>query len=333
MPASNEAKLIGLTLEGTRGTQETGTISKYIAISPDTEFGNKLNLIEDENLRNSYDRWPAIAGTKETDGKIGLDVDNSNICEFLYSLLGKVTITNPNIGVYQHIFQRKLTTDTNPYLMPSYSIYMRRSDNVATYDNAYVLSVAKSITFNQSVDGLLKADISLLSAGEETMSPTFTASFTTNPDPFVFNDLTFYLASTDTVRADVKDFSLTIDNQSDRLRVLNSSQNPSNIITHKKILISGGFTVYFENLTDRTKFLANTSSDLKITYTGTQITGAYYKTLEFFLRQVHFTDYPFSNVDGLLGAQVKFNCYYNTTNTQSMQIKVINNETGTNYGG
>ncbi len=307
-----EQKWLGLAKETTRGQAVAPT--KFYPIGADTEMEYKLNHIEDELLRGRFEKYPPYAGTKEGSGTINLNVNAKNIGEFLYSLLGSVETTD--IGgagnAYRHIFKR-----SNSITMPSYTITVYRGINAKQYP----LSVVKTITFSYPVDNIVKASIHLLFQSEINYTNPPTPTFT-EQDPFMFHNVIIKIGGNQV--NNIKDMSITIDNGSVPLRALRGSQDIYDIVSHAKLTISGSFNVYFENEDERIKFLSNTSNSLEIISTGDVIEPGHNYRLEIKLPQIHYTAYPFSNLDGLLGASVSFNSYYNQTANNSVEITLIN---------
>ena len=305
-----EQKWLGLGKESTRGTSTTPT--KYFPISADTELDYKLNLIEDELLRGDFEKRPPYSGTKEGSGTINLDVNSLNIGYFLHSLLGNPQNTLLGTLAYKHIFKR----DTSISL-PSYTITIHRGISTKKYP----FSVVKSISFNFSTDNIIKATITSLFKTEEEYTNPPTPSFT-ELNPLMFYNTTVEVGGTQSNV--IKNLTLTIDNGAIPLRVLNGSQDITDIISHAKLIITGSFTIYFEKETERSNFLTNTSSSLEINCTGSQIEEDYNHGLKFTLPQIHYTSYPFGNVDGLLGASVTFNAYYKLSASNSLEIELVN---------
>lgn len=314
MEYSIDQKWLGLAKEGTRGTA-TPTVTRYIPVGVDSELDYKLNLIEDAQARGVLANFSPYAGTKEGTGKLSaMDVTSRIIGELLYSCLGTVTVTNNGAdGSYTHTFKK----DPNIYQMPSYTFTMNRGIGVKQYN----LGVVKSIAFNQAVDGKLMADIDILFQTESTPTVSFTPSWDT-PVPLEFYQNSFKLNNS--AVTNVKDWQMTIDNGSIGQRTLNGSQDIRDVITFAKILVSGSFNVYFEDEVERNKFLANTTASLEAIITGAVIAGAHYHTLDILLPNIHYTAFPYGNLDGLLGAAVAYNAYYDTSTSKAIQVALTN---------
>jgi len=317
MPYAIEQKYFALGKETTRGTAVAP--SKYIPVLKDTEFEYKLNLVPDELVRGIFERFPSHAGTKEGTAKIsGIDVMSNNIGELLNSLYGKVTssLVGPT-NAYQHVFEKNNTTIQNP----SYTVHINRGIG----QKQYPLSVVKSIILKGTVDGKITADCTVLFKSENTegftLSPTWSEM-----KPFMFYQTTVSFDNTADLQT-VKDWTVTIDNGSVYQRVLNNSQDVKDILTIGKINITGGMTVYFEDEARRTKFLNGDTTAIEIKAEGDTIETSYKHTIKITIPAAKYTAYPFGEVDGLLGAAVTFEGFYDLTTQKSSTVTLINTET------
>ena len=308
-----EQKYFAVGKESERGTAVDAT--RYIPVAKDSEFEYKLNLVEDDLLRGIFERFPAVAGTKEGSGKLsGIDVFSDNIGELLLSCLGQVNTENPATGVYLHTFTKNNGTIQNP----SYTIHVERGLS----QKMYPLSVVKSLALKGAVDGKINADAEILFKTESAETFTLTPTWT-DPTPFVFYQTTISFDDNADLET-VKDWTLTIDNGSVVKRVLNNSQDIADILTTGKLTVTGGMTIFFEDENRRTKFLSGTPQKINIKAEGTTISGSYKHYLEFVLPVVKYKAYPFGESDTLLAASVTFDSYYSVASGKSIEIKLQN---------
>jgi len=315
-----EIKTIGLKKEATRGVAET-TIAKYLAVEKASEFEYKLNLIEDEMLRGTYERYEPIAGTKEGTGKFTIDLDAMNCGEIFYSLLGSVNTQLIGTNAYRHIFTRDLTN----FLLPSYTFFIRRADGTNIKHKAYSLSVVKSVAISGAVDGKARLDADIIFQKEQNTNATFNPQWT-DISPFMFYQTQIKI--NDTLITNVRNWTLNIDNQANGIRTFNQSQDITDILATNKLLVNGTFELYFENEVERAKFLNNEYARINIILIGKEIeTGIHYQ-LEFVLPRIHYSAFPFQDMDGLLGSAVAFSGYRGITEQNSISVQLTNIETG-----
>ena len=309
---SIEQQQFGLKKETVRGTAET-TITTYIPIDPSSLPEYKLNLINDENLRGIAEIYPPIAGTLDGAAPIKIDVDPDHFGEILNSLLGHDTVTNLS-PAYVHTFDRL----TSGIQFPSYSLFLDRGMNKKVYN----LSVCKSLQLTQSVDGKLSAQTQWIFQQEASSSATFTPAWS-QPNPFSFYQNALALGGSSNY--DIKTWSITIDNQAKALRKLTGKQYIADVICADKFKVNGTFTIIFEDETERAKFLANTSSSLTITITGSIIpTTATNYSLTITIPEIHYTAFPFGEDEKLLAANVTFDAFYNISAAKSIEVALAN---------
>jgi len=317
MPYAIEQKIVGLGKESSRGVAVDPT--RFIAVAPDTEFEYKLNLLEDELVRGIFEKFPPSPGTKEGSGRLaGIEVTSENCGELFLSLLGKVVTDQPDDvnapNVYRHIFTRS-PLDIR---MPSYTFHIYRGLGAKRYP----LSVVKSITLNGAVDGKLTLEAEVLFKTEEASDFDFSTVSWEDPKPFMFYHTKVYFD--DVLDENVKDWSITIDNGSVVQRALIGSQDIKDIVTFAKLLVNGTMNIYFESEAQRNKFLSNSAVSLKIELIGSELEGGINRKLVITLPEIHYTAFPFGDLDGLLGASVSFNAYYKLTAGKTIEIELVN---------
>ena len=318
MPYSIEQKIFGLGKESvTRGTAAAPSV--WLPVAKDTEMIYKLNLVKDEQVRDILEVFPSKAGIKDGTGKIsGVDVDATNIGEILFSLMGKRADAQEGATVaYSH----KFTKDSTVLQNQSYTFYVGRGLSAKQYS----LGVVKSVAMKGTVDGKAKLDADVLFQTETTDSAAITPTWV-DPTPFMFYNTQIKTGGSADITT-IKDWNLTIDNQSFAKRVLNQSQDIVDVVTAGKLQVSGGFTAYFEDEARRTLFLAATSTTLEIICTGGAIATPYNYSLDINMPHILYTAYPFGEVDGLLGAAVTFDAYYDVATSETIDITLINKTT------
>lgn len=304
----------GLAKESVRGTAEAAP-SKWYPSRGVPELDFMLEHLEDEGLRGSVEMYPPVAGMKVGEANIPFVADAQMLGEAFYSLLGTVnSVQQGATAAYKHTFTLNPTTQK-----PSYTLFIDRSMNVLKHP----LGVCKSIEFVSPVDGLIEVNTNWMFKDEESGS-IGSPSYPTQRY-LAFQHVDFQIAGASNTK--VKEFNLTLDNQAFALRTLNQSQLPEDIITAQKFMVEGGFTIYFEDSTERDKFLANTASALRMTITGQQIESPYNYEVDINVYAAHYKAFPFREDEGLLAAQVEFQGYYSASDTKQIQVDVTNTDT------
>lgn len=308
---SIEAQRFGLKKEAVRGTAET-TPDKWYPFLKGTEFNYALGLLEQEVLKGDPSMLPPIAGPKNGSGKVKLLLDSQTCVEFFRSLLGGLSSAQQGgTAAYKHTI-----TNNAGIQKPPYTFFMDYGIDV----KKYALGIVKKMVLASGVDNLATMEADILFKNEVTGSigsPSFPTARIMS-----FNMIDFKIAGSS--NTDVKDWNIEIDNGSAPLRTLNLSQDVADIVAPGKLDIKGSFTIYFQNETERAKFLANTAVAIRVLAVGPLIASTYYHTVDVNIYEAHYKAFPFGEDQGLLAAKVEFNGYYSTADSKAIQVDVTN---------
>jgi len=315
MPLSSvEQTQFGLKKEGTRGTAET-TATRWYPISKDSQMDYSLALLQDEALRGVPEEFPPNAGTKGGTGKIKMPLDAQACGEMFYSLLGGLTSAQQAAtSAYKHTILKG-----SGIQRVGYTFFMDRGLSIKKYN----LTTVKKLTINCPTDQIATLEAEVLFKSEAT-GLIGTPAFPVNKY-LGFNHVDVKIAGTS--NTDVKELTLNIDNSASVHRTLNLSQDVADILVKGKLMIDGNFTVFFQDETERDKFLANTSSTLRVLAVGGLIASTYYHTVDINLYKIHYKAFPFGESDGLLAAKAEFVGVYDSTATKAIQVDITNTET------
>lgn len=309
-----EAQRFGLAKESTRGTAESAP-SKWYPTRGIPEFNFGLQHLEDTGIRGILAKYPPVAGIKVGEGKIPLFFDPQILGEFFYSLLGSKTAAQQGgTAAYLHTFTQQ--TGLQP---PAYTFFQDRSLGVLKYNRGCV----KAISMKGGVDNLVETDVEILFENEASGS-IGSPSFPTQRYQS-FQNVDFKIAGTS--NTDVKEWDLKIDNSARAHRVLAGSQVLNDIIAPEKISITGGFTIYFQNTTERDKFIANTASAIRILSIGATIASTYKYTIDINIYAAHYKAFPYGEDDGLLAAKAQYEGHYSTSDSKAIQVELTNTDT------
>lgn len=305
----------GLKKESARGTAET-TPDKWYAIDPAMALNYSHAPLPLETLWGTPEKRPMQAGPKTGEGSIPFPLDAQIVGELFYSLLGGVSSAQQGgTAAYKHTITRSGAINAKP----SYTFFMDRGLGVLKYN----LGVVRSISINVPVDNFatFQADVLFKSEASGSIgSPTFPSEQILS---FQHADIEI-AGSSDT---DVKEFSLTIEQPYKVHRTLNQSQDAAELLATGPIGASGSFVIYFQSTTERSKFLANTSTTLRLLSEGEIIASTYKYTVDINLYQVKYTAFPYGEDEGLLAAQVEFQAEYSSGDSQTLQVDVTNTDT------
>lgn len=300
----------GLAKETTRGTAEAAP-SVWLAVSPESKMDLKEIYLPDVALRGVMSRYADAAVYKEGDGIIKFPLRASDIGEIVHMLLGDPTSAQQGgTTAYLHTW-----TPANTLLPQSYTVFVDRSLNVLKYNGCNVSELKITGTPEDFIQ--IEAKMMFLNEASGSIgSPSYVES-----EEMTFQHVTFKIAGTSST--EVKQFECTIKNGLFRKRVTAQVQTPEQLVA-TMLSADVSFTVYFEDATERDKFIAGTASSIEIVCTGDTISGAFTYTFEVLLDSFVYTAFPYEAEDGLLAAKVVGHAVYNTSNSRIMRVRATN---------
>lgn len=200
----------------------------------------------------------------------------------------------------------------------AYTFFQDRSLGVLKYNRGCF----KSLSFKGSVDGLVEVEAEVLYENEAAGS-IGSPSFPTQRYQS-FQHVDFKIAGTS--NTDVKEWDLKIDNGAKALRTLALSQVLTDIVAPDKISVSGGFTIYFQSTTERDKFLAGSTTAVRVLSQGDAIYGSTKWKNDIVLYDCRYDAFAYGEDEGLLAAKATFQAYYSTSDSKTLQIVTTNQD-------
>lgn len=220
------------------------------------------------------------------------------------------TVASAN-HVYKHTFL--LPTSVQP---PTYTFFIDRSMGVKKYNGVAV----KKLSLKGSQDGFVQGDIDLVGLNEAAGaigSPVYTDESV----PLTFQNVTVKLGGS--AMTNLKEWALSLDSG------LFAKRNPGNqvpvdVLAANQMKIEGSLNIYFENETERAKFLANTTNTLQFLIEGEVLSGVTKEALDLNLYKIAYKALPYGEVDGLLGAQCTFEAVMSVIDGKMVQADLTN---------
>lgn len=228
---------------------------------------------------------------------------------------GAITYTGATQVEYAftHTFTR-----SNTLQKQAFTLFVDRSMNVKKYN----LGVIKKMAIKSGVDNLIEVDVEVLFKAEAAGS-IGSPSFPTQRY-LSFEHVDFKIAGVS--NTDVKEFELTLDNTAVPHRALTGSQTLQDILCPGKLNVEGSFTIYFQDTTERDKFLANTNAALNMVIQGATIAGSSKWGANINVYAANYKSYPYQEEEGLLAAKVTFDAFYSTTDSKEIQVALTNQD-------
>lgn len=223
-------------------------------------------------------------------------------------------LTYTGASTVEYAFTHTFTRSTN-IQKPAYTFFSDRGMNVLKYN----LGVVKKMVIKAGVDNLVDAEADVLFQDEASGS-IGSPSYSTQRFQS-FQNLDFKIAAAS--NTDVHDWDLNLDNSAVPHRALTGSQLVQDILAPGKLSIDGGFTMFFENTTERDKFVANTAVALQIIATGTALGITNYK-VNMNIYEAHYKAFPYTEEGGLLAAKVQFEGFYSSSDSNDFAVALTN---------
>lgn len=214
----------------------------------------------------------------------------------------------------QWIFQHRFTpiSVTQPQ---AYTVFFDHDLAVKAYNGCNVSEIKLTrspndfILFDAQVHGRNEASGSI-------GSPSYSES-----EEMTFQHDTVSIASSSNTQ--IKNWDISLKNGLLRQRTTSQSQTVNDLLA-TEFTANGSFTVYFENETERDKFVAGSSTSLQFTIAGDTIANSIKYTLDILCDEVYYTAFPFDAEDNLLAAKVAWNAVYSTSNSRIFKVDLKN---------
>lgn len=315
-----EEKVFVIKKESVRGTAEANATSgRSLPVLPASAVNFVPALLADAKVYGDPMERPAQGGIREGSGTLELEPGADKLGELLLSLFGQVTTDQPDVGGAPLVFRHRFTPATSA-LHPLYTLFVEQGFHQKKYNG---LS-ARQLTFNIPVDGRVacSADVIFkLEASGENLTP----DFSTDLGNLLFSDATIQLASPFATSAIVRQASVVLNNNSVGKRTLSQSKDVADIIAGP-FRVTGTFQMYFEDETERVKFIASSASGFRALIQGEGI-QTQLATLDIECPNIKYSAGPVSEVDGVLVQDFAFMAHRDPTAGYSARATLINKVT------
>jgi len=149
--------------------------------------------------------------------------------------------------------------------------------------------------------------------------------YTDEAIPLTFQHVTVKLGGV--AMTNIKEWSLSLDSG------LFAKRNPGqqvavDVLAPSRMKIEGSLTVYFEDETERAKFIANTTNYLQFLIQGDTLAGNTKEAVDLNLYSITYKAYPYGDLDGLLGAQATFEASMSPADGKMVQVDLTNKIAG-----
>lgn len=311
---------LGLGVENFRGNPQSAAekwlknvTANIVEKAESVDDDNSHGVMEDSDGSRVTKQW--IEGDLE--GIVGVDP----IGYIIYNLYGSVSTTNPQTGVYNHVF-----SIAQAIQHASLSIYAKDGGvQQSVFNNCMV----GTLNLAAAVDDYLRFSASFM--GKQAASNSDTPSYTTERD-FIGKDITVKVAATEAglpgaVAKKAKEISITFDQGLLADHIL--GQYAPDDVYNSKMAIEGELTLNFADEVFKDLFLAGTAQYMEITIEGAEDIGSgELPSITILLNKMQVKDWSRSGGnDELVTEVVAFKAFYNETDDQQSQVTLNNNTT------
>lgn len=200
---------------------------------------------------------------------------------------------------------------------PTYTFFVDRSLGVKKYNGVAV----KKMSLKGSADGFVQMDCDLLGL-DEAAGDIGSPVYTDEAIPLTFQHVTVKLGGV--AMTNVKEWSLALDSGLFAKRAMSGSQVAVDVLAPGQMKIDGSLTLYFEDETERAKFIANTTNYLQFLVQGDVLAGTTKEAVDLNLYKIAYKAFPYGDLDGLLGAQATFEAVFSVTDGKMVQVDLTN---------
>ena len=313
-----EQKIWQIKKETVRLTAETDptAATRTLAVLPATEIQPVPTLLPDTKIRGDGQEREAADGIREFTGTIEQEVAADNLGELLLSLMGAVTTDQPDVGNAPNVFRHRFSKLTTSALNPTHTLFIDRKTHIKRYAGL----TAAQMTVNYPVDGRIAASTDARAVAEATHGSSLIAVLTGLLGDLKFSELTINIAGAP--NAIVRTASVVMLNNLVEKRVLGTSRDPADL-SAGIMQANGSFTLYFEDETERDKFVAGTVSSLKLTAKGAILEDVQVETFELDLPRIKYSAGPVSEQDGILVQDFTFGAFFDSAAGYTVRPELI----------
>lgn len=311
-----ELKCVFIGREGSFGGG--GTISECIGASEET-LQMTIPLESVKQIAGRREDQKIYQKAKSIEGDINFDVDGYNgLGVVLRGFMGTVNPTQVGTFIaYKHVFEFRQGAEVDSLWA---SVNKLPGTNVA---KNYVGLVPSKIGFDFPEDDAIKAKCSFIGQNEATGTVISGTYGTWQPFTSMGN---LQVLIDGTVNNDVTNLSCDLNNNAKKIMGVGTNNYISKAV-YGAVVVEGSFELAFADETERNKFINKTASTLQFKLSGATITGTAKMELNLKLPQVYYSNVPFEDKDGVVGATIGYKAIYgkNSVGTGAIIVELLNN--------
>lgn len=275
---------LGVAIEASPGTPES-TPDVFIPFVENTMRGHHEPLMDNAARTSRVMDYGSVQGKKWGEGSVSMYLDSINAGYLLKMAMGAEARTQKNAAppVHDHLMIPTVSGNT----IVAATLWDNKGVDTEQYSYAGVDVCEIEITN----DGIAMLNANIMSKGPSTVSaPSLTVPSGTL---YTWKDMgarfgTTVAGARAAAATKLTNFKLSIANNLE----LNykSGSNQPDTITYGPVEVTGSFTLFFENVTDRDAYYNLTKRSMVVTLTGANIASGYTELLDIVLKKLVLED-------------------------------------------
>lgn len=311
-----EQKVFQIKKETVRGTAEANaTSARSIPVLPGSEINLDPGLLENAKIFGDANERDAVGGIRAWSGTLELEPGADKLGELMLSLFGGVVTDQPDAGGAPTVFRHRFVSDADAQ-HPMYTLFVDRQIHQKKYAGMSV----PQMTFTFPVDGRIAATADIL-ALSEAAGAVLTPDFSSDLEDLLFSDVQIDIVGVKSTQ--VRQASVQVNHNSIQKHVLCNVRDAVDIVAGMQ-QVTGTFTLYFEDQTERDKFVASTVSDIFISAQGQTLEGAEVATLFLDMPRIKYSAGAWSEQDGIIVQDFSFVANKDAALGSAIQATLIN---------
>ena len=310
---------LGIAIESTPGTPQ-GSPSVFIPFIENTILGHQEPIGNFSAKANRVKEFGSVVGKKWGEGNIKMYLDSTNAAYLLKMAFGSESLT-----------QKNATPPTYDHLMyPTVSGNIPTTATLWDYKGVDVQQYAYASVDSWDLDiknsGIAELSASIKSKAATTVTaPTLT---TTSGYLFTWKDMSAGFGATIQAAAaatptKLTEFKMTGKNNLE-LAYKSGSNSPDTLVM-QDMEVSGEYSLYFENSTDRDNYLNNNKQSMVVTLTGADLGSGFNEQIIINIRKMRTQTFNMdTGIDKLFLIKCTFNAEWSQDQAGFVDVTVRN---------
>lgn len=308
---------IGIAIEAAPGTPEV-TPDIFIPFTENTMRGHHEPIFDTAARGSRVNDYGSVGGKRWGEGSITMYLDSLNSGYLIKMALGAESRTVKTASINDHL----MTPTVSGNAIVAATLWDYKGFDVEQYSYAGVDVCEIEITN----DGIATINASIMSKAPAVVTaPTLTTAsgtlYTWKNANVYFGDIVQTLDQGTPTK--ITNFKCTISNNLE-LTYKTGSQSPDTIVT-KQMEVTGSYTLYFENATDRDRYYNLTKKSMLIRLVGGGLGSGFTEQLDLLFNRITIQDIDIeTGLNDLFAITATFRAEYNQDQPGYVQAMIRN---------